>query len=169
MLTITPDELRQRQARGEPLRLIDVRSPAEFRQAHVSGAINIPLDEFDPRAFATTDPICLICQKGGRSAKAWATCAAAGLSAVYSVEGGTDACESAGLPMQRTDSRRIISIERQARILAGTLVIIGATLALAIHPALAVVPIIIGCGLVFAGITDRCGMGLLLAKLPFNR
>jgi hypothetical protein len=30
-------------------------------------------------------------------------------------------------------------------------------------------PLFVGGGLVFAGITDTCGMGMLLARMPWNR
>jgi len=66
-------------------------------------------------------------------------------------------------------SHGVISVERQVRIAAGTLVFFGVVLGVYVHPALYGVSGFIGLGLVFAGVTDWCGMGLLLARAPWNR
>jgi hypothetical protein len=42
-------------------------------------------------------------------------------------------------------------------------------MALAASPVLAVVPVLIGAGLVFSGLTNTCGMAMVLARLPYNR
>ena len=42
--TVTPEHLAARRARGEPAELIDVRTPAEFREIHAETARNVPLD-----------------------------------------------------------------------------------------------------------------------------
>jgi rhodanese-related sulfurtransferase len=92
---------------------------------------------------------------------------AAGLTSVANVEGGTLACVEAGLPVVR--GKKAISLERQVRIAAGSLVLIGVLLGWLVHPALAGLAAFVGAGLVFAGLTDTCGMGLLLARMPWNR
>jgi rhodanese-related sulfurtransferase len=84
------------------------------------------------------------------------------------IEGGTEAWASLGLPVEGT-GRKTISIERQVRIGAGSLVLIGVILGFLIHPVFFGLSAFIGAGLVFAGITDWCGMGLLLARAPWNR
>jgi rhodanese-related sulfurtransferase len=88
---------------------------------------------------------------------------------VYNVEGGTAAWERAGLQVVRREGRRVISLERQVRIAAGSLVLIGVTLGWLVHPALFGLAAFVGLGLVFAGVTDWCGMGLLLARMPWNQ
>jgi hypothetical protein len=55
------------------------------------------------------------------------------------------------------------------RIVAGLLVLVGAVLAIAVHPYFAGLSAFVGAGLVFAGITDTCGMALLLARMPWNQ
>ena len=65
--------------------------------------------------------------------------------------------------------KKIISLERQVRIAAGFLVLVGAALALVVHPYFVGLSAFVGAGLMFAGITDSCGMGMLLAKMPWNR
>jgi hypothetical protein len=64
---------------------------------------------------------------------------------------------------------KVISLERQVRIAAGAIVLTGALLARFVTPNFIWLSGFVGAGLVFAGITDFCGMGLLLAKLPWNK
>jgi hypothetical protein len=40
---------------------------------------------------------------------------------------------------------------------------------LLLNPLFAAVPAFVGGGLVFAGVTDRCGMAMVLSRLPYNR
>lgn len=82
------------------------------------------------------------------------------------LEGGIQAWDKAGLPLIR--GRKTISLERQVRIAAGTLVLTGAILAWLVHPWFIALSGFVGAGLVFAGITDTCGMGMLLARIPWN-
>jgi len=58
---------------------------------------------------------------------------------------------------------------RQVQIVVGSLAAIGAILALAVNPWFAILPLFLGCGLLFAGISGTCGMALLLARMPWNR
>ena len=90
----------------------------------------------------------------------------AGFSNVVNIEGGTMACVEAGLPVVR--GKKAISLERQVRIAAGSLVLLGAALSF-VHPAFIGLSAFVGAGLVFAGITDTCGMGLILARMPWNQ
>ena len=83
------------------------------------------------------------------------------------MEGGTLAWGDAGLPLER-GRISMISLERQVRIAAGSLVLIGLILGYFVTPWFIALSAFVGAGLVFAGITDYCGMGLLLAKLPWN-
>lgn len=167
--TITPRELAERKAAGESLRLLDVRTPAEFGEVHVSFAQNMPLDSLNPEALkgdAAGGPLYVICRSGSRGNQACERLQAAGLT-VRNVEGGTTAWEAAGLPVARS-GRKIISLERQVRIAAGLLVLTGVLLGWLAHPALYGLAAFVGGGLVFAGITDWCGMGMLMAKMPWN-
>ncbi|MFA5057319.1 MAG: DUF2892 domain-containing protein [Opitutaceae bacterium] len=67
------------------------------------------------------------------------------------------------------DSGPPISLERQVRITAGSLVVIGVLLGWFVHRGFYGLSAFIGAGLVFAGITDICGLCVLLAKLPWNK
>ena len=175
--TITPKQLIELCNRGEAVTLIDVRTPAEFGEVHVDFARNVPLDRLDPKAIAAdharqTGPIYFVCRSGGRSKTACERMIAAGIPDVVSVEGGTTACDAAGLPVVR--GRKVMSLERQVRIAAGALVALGAALAAfgpdplwkTIGAGLAG---FVGCGLVFAGVTDTCGMAMLISRMPWNQ
>jgi rhodanese-related sulfurtransferase len=171
--TITPAELARRQRENPQLELIDVRTPAEFRSAHVEFARNVALDQLDPAAVMNVrngnrdQPLYIVCQSGTRGEMARSRFAAAGYANVINVEGGTQACIAAGLPIVR--GGQMMSLERQVRIAAGSLVLLGVLLSLLVHPWLIGLSAFVGAGLVFAGITDTCGMGLLLARMPWNR
>jgi rhodanese-related sulfurtransferase len=171
--TISPSGLAQRHRDGQKLDLIDVRTPLEFQGLHVQFARNIPLDELNPAAVmqahngSAAEPLYLICQSGGRSQKACEKFRQAGFINVIDVEGGTQACEAAGLPLAR--GKKAISLERQVRIAAGSLVLTGVILGWQVHPAFYGLSAFIGAGLTFSGITDTCGMAMLLARMPWNR
>jgi len=151
-------------------RLLDVRTPSEFDNAHIAGAYNVPLDQLHEHAHevrAATGGVILICQSGGRAQRADAVLRGAGMANVHVLDGGMQAWRAAGFAVARVRPR--VSLERQVRIVAGAIVATGSVAALTINPLLAVVPLLIGSGLVFAGLTDTCAMGMLLAKLPYNR
>jgi rhodanese-related sulfurtransferase len=173
MNTITPHKLNELYERDRAIRLIDVRTPAEFGEAHVPFAENWPLESFDPAAVVRSrdgeanTPIYVICQKGGRAATACTKLTAAGIEQAVNVEGGTSAWEQAGLPVTR--GKRTISLERQVRIAAGSLVVIGSLLGYFVHPYFMGLAAFVGAGLMFAGITDTCGMGMVLARMPWNQ
>ncbi len=85
------------------------------------------------------------------------------------IEGGMDAlAQDNSLPLQK-DPTAGLSLERQVRIGAGSLVLLGIVLGTILHPGVYALAAFVGAGLVFAGITDWCGMGLLLAKMPWNK
>jgi rhodanese-related sulfurtransferase len=171
--SITAAELLRRHASGEPIDLIDVRTPVEFREVHVQFARNVPLDRLDPkevmasRSGSQDKPLYVVCKSGGRSKMAHDKFIAAGFNQVVDVQGGTQACEVAGLPLVK--GKRAMSLERQVRIAAGSLVLIGVALAYFVHPYFIGLSAFVGAGLVFAGVTDTCGMGMILARMPWNQ
>ena len=169
--TISPSQLAERHRAGQT-ELIDVRTPAEFREVHVQNARNVPLDRLDPVAFMTarngtaSEPLYVVCKGGTRSAKACDQFIKAGFENVVSVEGGTSACVAAGLPVVR--GKETMSLERQVRIAAGSLVLLGVIGSLWFQPLIGL-SAFVGAGLVFAGVTNTCGMGMLLARMPWNK
>jgi rhodanese-related sulfurtransferase len=91
----------------------------------------------------------------------------AGFTNIVNIEGGTSAWHAAGLPV--VEGEKVMSLERQVRIAAGSLVVIGAAVGQFVHPGGFGLSAFIGAGLVFAGLTDTCGMGMMIAKMPWNR
>jgi rhodanese-related sulfurtransferase len=170
--TISPQQLADLCKTGK-IELIDVRTPIEFRELHAVVAQNVPLDRLDPAAIMLArkgnmeEPLYFICRSGSRGRQACEKFLSAGFTNVMNVEGGTLACVEAGLPVVR--GKRSISLERQIRIAAGSLVLLGVLLGWLIHPIFFGLSAFIGAGLVFAGITDTCGMGMMLAHMPWNR
>ncbi len=170
--SISVQRLAERMGQGN-FDLIDVRTPLEFRQVHAVKATNIPLDKLDPRTVmearpgSTSEPLYVICKGGARSAKAQQKFLDAGFANVVNVEGGTEAWIGAGLPVER--GQNSMSLERQVRIAAGIIVLVGALLAAFVHPYFAAIPAIVGAGLALAAITDCCAMGMFLAKMPWNQ
>jgi rhodanese-related sulfurtransferase len=168
--SITPKNLNEKQASGESLVLIDVRTPAEFGEVHVPFAVNIPLDRITPEAVrdaAKGAPVYVICRSGQRAKNACDQLARGGVDDLTLVEGGTQGWVDAGLHAVR--GKKAISLERQVRIAAGSLVVIGSALAWFVHPGWVGLPAFVGAGLVFAGVTDTCGMAMMLARMPWNQ
>jgi rhodanese-related sulfurtransferase len=169
---IKPQELAELCKEGKKIDLIDVRTPVEYREVHVEIARNVPLDQLDAAALmkarngSANEPLYVICRSGSRGQQACEKFLKAGFSNVVNIEGGTLACVEAGLPVVR--GKKAISLERQVRIAAGLLVLLGVMLYF-VHPAFIGLSAFIGAGLVFAGITDTCGMGMMLARMPWNQ
>ena len=171
---IKPHEVAELTKRGQEIDLIDVRTPVEFREVHVACAKNFPLDKLDPAALmqarngAADEPLYVICRSGSRGQQACDKFLKAGFTNVVNIEGGTLAFVEAGLPVVR--GKKAISLERQVRIAAGFIVLAGAVAAMATgNIYLAGIPAFVGAGLMFAGITDTCAMGMFIAKMPWNQ
>ena len=109
----------------------------------------------------------VICRSGGRGRRACEAFQAAGFTNVVNVEGGTLAWQRAGLPVVR--GKGSMSLERQVRIAAGSLIVLGSALGAFVHPASLALVATVGAAQVFAGVTDGCGMMTMLAKMPWNR
>lgn len=162
--------LRARLNGPRPPRLLDVRTPGEFAAAHIPGSYNVPLDMLREHR----DELCrhlgeavLICRSGGRAGQGEKVLAEAGLCNIRVLEGGITAWEAAGAPLNR-DGRKRWDLERQIRLVAGTIVLAAVVGSVAL-PALKWGAAFVGAGLTFAALTNTCAMGMLLAKLPYNR
>jgi len=170
---IRPQQAFERHSKGEKLAFVDVRSPAEFEAVHATGAKLYPLDTLNPKRVSSEldvsaqRPLVLLCAGGTRARKAAEKFHAEGIPHCLVVEGGTKAWVAAGLPVVR--GKGAISIERQVRIGAGSLVLLGILMGSWVDPWWFFLSGMVGAGLIFAGITDWCGMGLLLAKMPWNQ
>ena len=155
---------------GEEMQLIDVREQAEYAGGRISDAKLLPLGEIEKRhvELDRAKPIYVMCRTGRRSAEAQRKLKALGLTNVINIAGGFEAWKKENLPFER-DEKAPWALERQVRFAAGLLVLTGVVLSVFVHPYFVWLAGFVGAGLTFAGATDWCGMGLLLAKMPWNK
>ncbi len=157
-------------AAGGATSVIDVRTGAEFASEHIPGSHLIPVDQIESRldeVKAVPAPRLLLCRSGNRASLAQKALEKHHVSGLSVVEGGIGAYVAAGGATEK--GRSVISLERQVRIAAGSLVLLGVLSGVLLHPAFLFVSGFVGAGLIFAGVTDWCGMGLLIAKMPWNQ
>ena len=154
--------------------VLDVRTPAEFAECHVTVAKLAPLDALDPKQAAGAlkpepgTPIYLLCKSGGRATKAAEQFIAAGIPNVCVVTGGTEACIAASVPVAR-GGKATIPLDGQVRIASGTFIILLWLLARYVHYTFGYLILAMAVALIVSGITGFCGMALLLGKAPWNQ
>ncbi len=165
--TISVLELRKHMTGPERWQLVDVRSGSEYVTGHIPSAINIPIEQIEARTGDLAgEPIALICKSGQRATIAATLLEPCGKPVVV-LEGGTEAWKKADLPIVASVRSRW-SLERQVRLAAGLLVSAGVASAILSDFRWIYLAGFVGLGLTFAGLTDFCPMGRLLAKLPWN-
>jgi rhodanese-related sulfurtransferase len=155
---------------ANPPRILDVRTPGEFEGVHIAGAYNVPLDllreHSDEIRTHLDDHVVLVCRSGQRATQAEQTLHDTGLTNVHILDGGMNSWEANGYSVKRGAQRW--DLERQVRLVAGAIVALS-VLASIFVPGFKWVAFFIGSGLVFAAVSNTCMMGMLLAKLPYNR
>ncbi|MER5778487.1 rhodanese-like domain-containing protein [Streptomyces sp. NPDC002039] len=176
-LAVTVDQVH---ARPEEFTVVDVRTPGEYDSGHLPGAVNIPLDRITDslpelrraaeHAEGTGGALLLVCASGARSRNAARTLADHGVTAA-GLTGGTGAWSAGGYALEYpAEGRRAVwAMERQVRISAGTLVLLGLALGTFTYPAFLLLSAAVAGGLVFSALTDTCAMASVLGRLPFNR
>ncbi len=165
---VTVAALKDEISHGQRPQMIDVRTASEYAGGHIPCAVNIPMDQFEARRndLRLEDGVVLVCKAGSRAqiVAGWLGSHAA----VRVLAGGTDAWICDGLEVV-TSAKTRWSLERQVRLVAGVLVLSGTGLAIAgVHGAIWLA-LVVGAGLTFAGATDICMMGNLLARMPWNQ
>lgn len=172
MQVITPQSLFEKLQKGE-VDLIDVRTPIEYQEVSIQGSRNLPLDNLDVAAFMDVrdqspgESLYVVCRSGARGQRACERFMASGFQDVVNVDGGVIAWEAAKLPVVR--GRKVMSLERQVRIAAGFFILLGAFLGHFVHEGFFGISAFVGAGLIFAGLTDSCAMGILISKMPWNQ
>ena len=167
---ISPAEAVRLVAAGGAPSIVDVRSGGEFDSEHIPGTTLIPLDQIETRldeVRARPAPRLLLCQHGPRAAAAQKALKKHHLSGLSVIEGGLEAYIAEGGETLKGSAH--LSLERQVRITAGSLVLLGVLLSVFVHRAFLILSGFVGAGLIFAGVSDFCGMGILLGKMPWNR
>ncbi len=167
---LSPAVLHRLVREGRAPRLLDVRTPGEFRTAHIAGSYNVPLHtlrEHRAELLAHLDEeVVLVCRSGQRAREAERALADAGLPNLRVLEGGIVAWEGSGAPVERGPERW--DMERQVRLVAGSVVLATGLIGIAV-PGVHLVGTAIGAGLTYAALSNTCAMGVLLSKLPYNR
>lgn len=167
---IASPELRRLRTETPVVRVIDVRTGGEFESIHIPGSYNIPLDTLGEHAqdlAAVDHPVVLVCQSGGRATTAHDTLERAGKSGLYVLDGGMNAWQAAGGEVTEGATTRW-ALDRQVRLVAGSLVLTG-FLASLVVPKARLLSIGVAGGLVFSAVSNTCAMGNLLSRLPYNR
>ena len=167
---IDAQTLEQWLSEGTEVRVLDVRSPAEYEGVHIPGAYNVPLDTLGEHAEDiqrhVEEPVVLVCRSGMRASQAEQRLAGAGMGNVKVLEGGMLAWEQAVGRVNRGTARW--DLERQVRLVAGSIVLTSIIASIWV-PALRFVAGALGAGLTFAALSNTCAMCMLLSKLPYNR
>ena len=172
---VTAATVQDRMRGSERAHLIDVRSPAEYADGHAAGAVSMPMDKLDRmwvRARLGEDagngePLHLICASGLRAQQAADKLKGQGLANLVLVDGGTEAWARQRLPMQRPGG--VMPMERQTQIAVGVLILVLLTKGMLLHPLFYALTGLLGIGLIVAGVTARCGLASVLARMPWNR
>lgn len=168
--SVTPLEAKRLIEEGAVL--VDVREADEHARERIPGARHIALSQLDQKPLDESRgrTVLFHCRSGFRtrsnsarlSAKAGPDCEA------FFIEGGLDAWRKAGLPTA-IERRQPIEIMRQVQIVAGGLVFFGTLLGLTVSSWFFAVPLFVGAGLMFAGVTGSCAMARSLQHAPWNK
>lgn len=164
-----PEQVSPQEVQGGKWLIVDVRSASERAAGSIAGSMHLALEQVESGALllqGADRPVALLCQGGTRAKLAQARLAAKGVAASV-VAGGLNAWKREGLPVSRETASW--SLERQVRFGAGMLVFAGTLAAAVWGRGWLLLTGFVGCGLVFAGATDICMMGRLLAMMPWNR
>jgi rhodanese-related sulfurtransferase len=156
--------------------VLDLRTEAEVASECINNCISLPVQVLDEASFAQVlssqsdkeKPVYLLCQSGKRAEMAVEKLKTCETPQLIIIEGGLNALKSSGINVI-SGSSHVISLERQVRIAAGALTVLGVVLGTLVNPYYYYLSAFVGAGLMFAGITDSCGMALILAKMPWNK
>lgn len=164
---LTAEQVKERLDKG--WRILDVRTPDEYRAVRVLPSVNIPLAALPSQLgqLAGDTQWITFCRSGSRASAAAQVLLASGLQNFAVASDSLNGWLKRGYPVVR--EKGPISIERQVRMFAGSLVAAATLLGILASPWFFAIPLLVGSGLVYAGITDSCMMGEMLMKLPYNR
>ena len=165
---ITPAEA-QKLLQDNKARIVDIREADEIAALRIAGAEAAPLSVISWMSLAPANadmPIIFTCNSGNRTTKNSDLLQKLAAGPAWQMEGGVSAWAKQGLPVETT--QQPLPIFRQIQIGAGGLVLVG-VLGSLVWPSMLWLSAFVGAGLVFAGVTGFCGLGLLLAAMPWNK
>jgi rhodanese-related sulfurtransferase len=168
---IDADTLKAWVDRHDDVVIIDVRSAAEFESLHIRGSYNVPLplvaEHTQDVAQRVGRRVVLVCHSGVRAEQARQRLREVGLDSAVVLDGGAPAYATAGGDVVRGEQRW--AMDRQVRMVAGTLVTTGLLAGELVSPKLRLLAGAVGAGLAMSAATNTCAMGAALAKMPWNR
>jgi rhodanese-related sulfurtransferase len=156
--------------------IVDVRESDEYESQHVQGSVNVPLSKFAlvaPGVFnqLKVRKIVFMCHSGVRAMQASQLARGLGFNAEHEYEvypGGIMAWIRDGNPVQKA-GKAPLPLIRQVQIIMGLLVLVSAGLGAFLTPWFSVATLLIGAGMVFAGVTGDCALASTVAKAPWNK
>ena len=167
---VLPKDAQKLVSENQQVKLLDVRSALEYGDTHIKDSINIPIDMLKYKIEDLSKPgqaYIVLCRTGNRSPMAADMLLQSGVHSVKVMEGGLMRWQKERLPIIKGQGG--MSLERQVRAIAGSLILLGIILAWLMHWVFIFISVWVACGLIFAGLTDNCLMGMLLMKLPYNK
>ncbi|WP_134772633.1 rhodanese-like domain-containing protein [Ornithinimicrobium flavum] len=168
---IDADTLKAWLDRHDDVIILDVRSAAEFESLHIRGSYNVPLqllaEHTEEVAQRVGRRVVLVCHSGVRAEQARLRLHEVGMDSAVVLDGGAPAYAAAGGDVVRGEQRW--AMDRQVRMVAGTLVTTGLLAGELVSPRLRLVAGAVGAGLAFSAATNTCAMGAALARMPWNQ
>jgi len=168
---LAPETLEAWFRQHQGLVVLDVRSAAEFESMHIRGSYNVPLpllsEHTEELAARLGSRVVLVCQSGARAEQARQRLHGAGIGTAYVLAGGVPGFAAAGGDVVRGKGRW--DLERQVRLAAGSLVVLGLAGGKFVSPKIRMLAGAIGAGLAFSAATDTCAMGRALSAMPWNK
>lgn len=156
--------------------VIDLRTGAEVASESIDYCLHLPVQDLEHAILEETlkdkshleGTVYLLCQTGRRADMAIEKLKGQSKRNFVIIEGGLTALKEAGAKTKIGD-KKVISLERQVRITAGLFVLVGVLLGYFIHSGFFGIAGFVGAGLLFSGLTNTCGMAMVLAKMPWNK
>ncbi|MCQ6271911.1 rhodanese-like domain-containing protein [Pseudarthrobacter sp. R1] len=169
--SLAPETLRSWVNEHQDLLVIDVRSAAEFDSLHIRGSYNVPLpllsEHTEELAARLGSRVVLVCHSGARAERARQRLGTAGIDTAYVLTGGVPGFAAAGGDVVRGKSRW--DLERQVRLAAGSLVMLGLAGGKFVSPKIRMLAGAIGTGLTLSAATNTCAMGQAISAMPWNK
>jgi rhodanese-related sulfurtransferase len=152
------------------IKLIDIRECFEFEEERIPGACLLPMRSLAEEEFshAKEDIGIFYCRSGRRTSLASPLIAKTGFKQVYILKGGLKAWKKAGFPILKKQDK-IPYLIRQVFIILGISLILFSLLSLKINLYFIGGAFIIGCGLLWAGISGNCLLAFFISQLPWNK
>lgn len=167
---IGADELQELMAADPAVRILDVRTGAEFETSHIPGSYNVPLATLGEHVRDLADvqhPVVLVCRSGARASQAHDQLQRAGKQSLRILEGGMVAWEATDGAVNRGETTRW-AMDRQVRFTAGSIALAGMAASIVV-PGAKWIAGGVAAGLTFSAVTDTCAMAAVLSKLPYNQ